>query len=55
MIVEMLKVLEEIYENKLGGSHVYKYCNALQEGVRSKKYKPLLTRNKCSKFTSQLI
>lgn len=50
MVTEMLKVLEDIYENKLGERHVYKYCDALQEGSRSKKYKPLLTRVKCSKF-----
>lgn len=50
MIIEMLHVLEDIYENKLDGNHIYKYCDALQEGVRSKNYKPLLTRNKCSKF-----
>lgn len=48
MILEMLHVLESIYEKQLGGDRVYKYCDALQEGVRSKKYKPLLTRVKCS-------
>lgn len=48
MILEMLNVLEDMYENKLDGDRVYKYCDALQEGVRSKKYKPLLTRDKCS-------
>lgn len=50
MVLEMLNVLEDIHENKLGGSHIYKYCDALQEGVRSKKHKPLLTRSKCSEF-----
>lgn len=50
MILEMLHVLEDIYENKLGGSHIFKYCDALQEGVRPKKYQPLLSRNKCSQF-----
>lgn len=50
MILEMLNVLEDIYENEMGKSHIYKYCDVLQEGKRSKKYKPLFTRDKCSKF-----
>lgn len=50
MIREMLKALEDIYENKLGQNHIYKYCDALQEGRRSKKHKPLLTRIKCSEL-----
>lgn len=50
MILEMLNVLEDIYENKMGQSHIYKYCDGLQEGVRSRKYKPLLTRDTCSEF-----
>ncbi|XP_031633123.1 tRNA pseudouridine(38/39) synthase [Contarinia nasturtii] len=54
MIIEMLNVLEDIYENKLGANHIYKYCDALQEGVRSKKYKPLLTRNKCSSLENRI-
>lgn len=50
MILEMLHVLEDIHINKLNGSRIYKYCDALQEGVSSKKYQPLLSRSKCSKF-----
>lgn len=50
MILEMLHVLEDIHINKLNGNRIYKYCDALQEGVRPKKYQPLLSRNKCSKL-----
>lgn len=50
MILEMLHVLEDIHLNKLNGTRIYNYCDALQEGVRAKKYQPLLSRNKCSKL-----
>lgn len=49
MIREMLRVLEDIYENKLEGERIYHQCEALQEGVKTKKYQPLMTRTKCSK------
>lgn len=51
MILEMLQSLEEVYQNKMGGQyryHVYKHCDALHEGERSKK--ALMSLNKCSWF-----
>lgn len=53
MILEMLHVLEGIHSNELNGARIYKYCDALQEGVRPKKYQPLLSRSKCSKSEIQ--
>lgn len=55
MAIEMLRVLEDVYENKLGGERIFKMHEALQEGVRSKKYQPLMSRTKCSKFFSFTI
>lgn len=54
MILEMLHVLEGIHSNGLNGARIYKYCDALQEGVRPKKYQPLLSRSKCSKSPIQM-
>lgn len=50
MILEMLHVLEDIHLKKLSGNRIYNYSDALQEGVKTKKYQPLLSRNKCSTF-----
>lgn len=48
MALEMLHVLENIYENRLGESRISEHYLALQEGIQSKRYQPLMTRTKCS-------
>lgn len=50
MVLEMLRVLEDVYENKLGGERICQHYEALQEGFRPRKYQPLMSRTKCSKF-----
>lgn len=50
-MLEMLRVLEDVYENKLGGERICDHYEALQEGFRPKKYQPLMSRTKCSKFS----
>lgn len=54
MILEMLHVLEDIHSNKLHGNRIFKYADALQEGVRPKKYQPLLSRSKCSESSIRI-
>lgn len=51
MMLEMLRVLEDVYENELGGERICQHYEALQEGFRPRKYQPLMSRTKCSKFS----
>lgn len=50
MTMEMLQVLERIFAEQLNGERIYDHSLAIQDGVQSKRYQPLMTRNKCSKF-----
>lgn len=47
MIKEMLKVLEDVLDKQLGQPPVHQHAEALQEGVKSKQYQPLMSRIKC--------
>lgn len=49
MMQEMLNNLQNIYENELDGNKILHQPYILLEGVKSKRYKPLLHRIKCSK------
>lgn len=48
MTMEMLQVLEGIFEEKWGGERIFDHPLAIQEGVQSQRYQPLMTRSKCS-------
>lgn len=52
MMLEMIKVLEDINENRMGANRVFEHNIALQEGVKSKQYQLLMSRTKCSKFST---
>lgn len=52
MMLEMLHVLEGIYQKQFNESPIFQQAGALQEGVKSKCYQTLMSRTKCSMYTS---
>lgn len=50
MMLEMLHVLEDIYQQRFNESPIFRHADALQEGVKSRTYQTLMSRTKCSKY-----
>lgn len=50
MTMEMLQVLEGIYETECKAERIFDHTLAIQDGAQPKRYQPLMTRSKCSKF-----
>lgn len=50
MTMEMLQVLEGVYETKCKGERIFDHTLAVQDGAQPKRYQPLMARSKCSKL-----
>lgn len=50
MVLEMLRVLEDIYQKEFNENPIYQHTDTLQEGVKSKQYQPLMSRIRCGKI-----